>query len=267
MTPADLDRWREYVERRCGLSFGSRLRVLAAAVDSTAEIARTTPDALFPAVDRRPALWSALFEQLLNGETKFFRDGPGLAALTGFVLPDLRGRRGTSNTRLSLWSAGCSTGQEPYTLAMVCLADEATRGWDVRVRATDVCQSSLERAAAGVYRDFETRSVPPAYRDRFFEPVSDTAFRVTDEVRSVVSFARLDLTADAVGDADQDVIVCENVLIYYGPEAKAAILAKLAAALAPGGYLFLGAVERIGVAPPGLDPVRLDDVWMYRRPT
>jgi chemotaxis protein methyltransferase CheR len=149
---------------------------------------------------------------------------------------------------------------------MVCLADGASAGWDVRVRATDVCQSSLDRATAGVYRDFETRTVPPAYRTRFFAPVG-TAVRVTDDLRRVVSFARLDLTADDAGSAGHDAIFCENVLIYYGPDARAGILAKLAAALAPGGYLFLGAVERIGVSPPGLDPVRLDDLWMYRRPT
>lgn len=269
MAPDDLERWRDYVERRSGMAFDRRLRVLAAAVESTADIRGLSPAELFLAVDRDPAAWAALFEQLLNGETKFFRDGPGLAAFTTVALPDLRTRRADSRS-LAIWSAGCSTGQEPYTLAMVCLADDALRGWNVRVLGTDVCQSHLDRAAAGVYRGFETRTVPPAFRARFFAPrppgdESDTA-TVAAAVRDIVTFGRLDLTSVGFGLPPQDAIFCENVLIYYGPDARRRILGKLAAALAPGGYLFLGAVERIGVAPPGLDPVRLADVEIYRRP-
>lgn len=284
MAPDDLERWREYVERRSGMAFDRRLRVLAAAVESTADIRGLSPAELFLAVDRDPAAWAALFEQLLNGETKFFRDGPGLAAFTTVALPDLRTRRADTRS-LAIWSAGCSTGQEPYTLAMLCLADDGLRGWNVRVLGTDVCQSHLDRAAAGVYRGFETRTVPPAFRERFFAPrppgdESDTD-TVAAAVREIVKFERLDLTAapartsrpagssgewTGYGLPPQDAIFCENVLIYYGPDARRRILGKLAAALAPGGYLFLGAVERIGVAPPGLDPVRLADVEIYRRP-
>ncbi len=269
MSPAELERWREYVEQRTGMAFpASRVRVLEAAVHGAADIARVTTGELFRDVARPggDSSWGTLFEHLLNNETKFFRDAPGIDALTQHALPELRSRRPPGDTRLAVWSAGCSTGQEAYTLAMLCLADDAIRGWKVQVLGTDVCQSNLDRAVAGVYREFETRTVPRGFRTRFFTEFRGDSVQISREVRDLVAFSVLDLTAEVYPIPPQDVIFCENVLIYYGIAARNQILGKLASSLAPGGYLFLGAVERIGVAPPGLEPVRLDDVWIYRRP-
>lgn len=245
---------------------GPRERVLADAIAArTAAGGHPTAGAYLRHVSgpTGAAEWDRLRGLLLNRDTRFFRDPPALAALTGVALPALRGRAGTN--RLALWSAGCSTGQEAYSLAVTCLADPALAGWRVEVLGTDVCRAALARAADGTYRPHEMTDVTDAVKRRFFEPLPGGGFRPVAAVRAAVRFGEHDLFAGPPVPP-HDVIFCQNVLIYYRAECRAAILARLTDALAPGGYLFLGAAEAVGLPTPGLELVRLEDTWVYHRP-
>ena len=269
LSAAELVLWREYAERRSGMAFdGPRARVLAGAVADRARAGgHATATAYYHHLAARPDAgeWDALFDRLLNGDSTFFRDGPAFAALRRRVLPELRERRRAEGAdRLALWSAGCSRGQEAYSLAVACLLDDPHRAWRVRVTGTDVSRACLARAAAGAYRAFEVRSVPAPVLCRYFAPAG-ADYRVAPAVRAAVEFVEFDLLGPRVGPCRQDVVFCQNVLIYYRADRRAEIVRRLTEALAPGGYLFLGAGEALGVATAGQEPVRLDDACLFRR--
>lgn len=261
------DLWCAYVEDRSGMEFaGARARVLTEAVAArVAAGGHPTADAYFRHLSGPAggAEWNRLLDRLLNSDTRFFRDPPALSALSAVALPGLRERRQGAD-RLALWSAGCSTGQEAYSLAITCLADPALAGWRIEVLGTDVSRTALARAAAGVYKPHALTDVPEVVRRRFFEPAGTTEFRLAPNVRAAVRFEEHDLLTGPPVPA-QDVIFCQNVLIYYRADCRAEIVRRLAGALTAGGYLFLGAAEAVGIPTPGLELIRLEDTWVYRR--
>jgi chemotaxis protein methyltransferase CheR len=261
--------WREYAERRTGLSVSGPLAVaLARAVGERVRAGRFGgPAELLRHVAGHPdgeREWQAVFVRLLNADTRFFRDGPSFTALADHLLPAVVERRAAEQT-VRIWSAGCSTGQEAYSLAMNCLAG-VPAGWDVRVTGTDANPDNLTRAIDGRFRPFEMASVPEAWRKQFMPVGPDGRRAVGERVRSVVTFTRLDLVNDtAYPLPPQDVIFCQNVFIYYAAEVRARLVRRLGAALAPGGYLCLGPADPVGEPPAGLVPVRLPDVRVYQR--
>lgn len=169
--------------------------------------------------------------------SEFFRNPERYADLRRLHLPALlAGRPG-----LQVWSAGCSIGAEPYSLAIL-LHELAPAGQHV-VLGTDIDAASLERCRAGVYRDTELREVPAAMRHRYFQATQD-GWRVDPAVRSLVSFRRLDLLVDPF-PTGQDLIACRNVVIYFTDAAKLQLYRRFRASLRPGGLLFVGATESI----------------------
>lgn len=267
VTGHEFDRLREYVENRSGMEFaGVRERVLVEAIARRVTATRQTVAAYTRSLGGScgDAEWERLLDQLLNRDTRFFRDPPALAALTGLALPRLRERRREEGIdRLSLWSAGCSTGQEAYSLAMTCLAEPELVGWRLAVLGTDVSGPALARAEAGVYRAHAIADVPEGTRRRFFVP-HDAGYQIVPGVREVVRFQPHDLLTGSP-PPPQDVIFCQNVLIYYRPDHRTEIVRRLTATLAPGGFLFLGAAEAVGLPTPGLELLRLEDGWVYQK--
>lgn len=262
--------WREYVEQRSGLSLDGPLAgTLARYLGERVRVGRFRDTAdLLRHVRTHPAgtvEWEALSVRLLNGDTRFFRDAPTFDALTNHVLPTRIARLPEGGDRcIRMWSAGCSTGQEAYSMAMVGLAT-AGPGWDVRVTGTDANPESLARAADGWYRTHEIGIIPDHLR-RYVTATDSGGALVTARVRAVVTFERLQLATDVPYPVPpQDVIVCQNVFLYYTAAVRAEMLRQLAAALAPGGYLFLGPADPVCEPPPGLRPVRLTDTRAYQR--
>ncbi|AWM35656.1 Chemotaxis protein methyltransferase [Gemmata obscuriglobus] len=269
LTDAEFARWRESVEERSGMSLGgARARVLgevAAARARACGFAAPAEYARHLAACPAAPEWDRLLDGLLNGDTRFFRDPAAFAALTGFALPAARERRRREGgARVALWSAGCSTGPEAYSLGIACLSDPGLAGWQVEVVGTDRSPAALERARAGCYRAHELAAVPPGVLRRFFE-AAPAGYRVGPDLRAVTRFEPCDLLGGGPARPPQDVIFCQNVLIYYRPEARGEILRRLTAALAPGGCLVLGPAEALGLDTPGLELVRLPDAWLYRR--
>ncbi len=191
----------------------------------------------------------ALLNEITIGETCFFRNRPQLEALRRIVIPNiLEVKLGFPQRRLRIWSAGCSTGEEPYTLRMLQLeeAERQLRNWTVEILATDLNERSLAHAKAAVYGDYSTRNLTPLYRQKYFLPCGNQ-LRVSPTVRANVSFSRLNLSDDPRMTLMKniDVIFCCNVLIYFDLASKRRVIQHFFNNLLPHGYLFLGQAESL----------------------
>ncbi len=193
------------------------------------------------------ALRDRFRDMLTINVSEFLRNPEAWARLDELVLSGTLARgRG-----LRAWSAGCSIGFEPYTLAM--LARERSASGLVRILATDIDAVALDRAKSARYTEPQMAGISPVRRDRFFVPSGD-AWEVRPEIRALVTFRRHDLLRDPFESAF-DLVVCRNTVIYFTEEAKAQLFRRLAASVRPGGALFIGATEaiasprEIGLAP------------------
>ena len=196
----------------------------------------------------------AELRQLLNettiGETCLFRSQPQLDALRKVILPEIVNEK-TKKTvkRLRIWSAGCSTGEEPYTLAMNMLeeGDRLLQGWTVEIVATDLNDRSVETAKAGIYGDYALRATNEYFRRKYFIPVDEKRLQVRPEVKKLISFSRLNLQDDSkmLFMKGMDLIFCCNVLIYFDGPSKSKVIDHFFSNLNFGGYFFLGTSESL----------------------
>jgi chemotaxis protein methyltransferase CheR len=190
-----------------------------------------------------------LLNEVTIGETCFFRNQPQLDALKSIVWPNIiKARSGLPVKKLRIWSAGCSTGEEPYTLAMMLLEESGGmfKDWTLEVQATDLNERSLEHAQAGVYGDYSVRNVNPYFRRKYFVPVGDK-LQVGPAARKLITFSRLNLLDDPriLFMKDMDLIFCANVLIYFDLVSKRRVIQHFYSNLRPHGYLFLGHSESL----------------------
>lgn len=205
-------------------------------------------------------------ESITTHETYFFREEYQLRAFRDEVLGALYdARRGAR--RLAVWSAGCSTGEEPYTLAMLLLEAGIPRGWDVRIFGSDLSRRVIAHARRGIYGPSSFRACPDRYRSQYFRPTSDGQHEVSREVRALCHFGQLNLV-DAARVAligKLDVIFCRNVLIYLEPTARRAVVDQFYRRLSPGGVLLLGHSESLLSMTTAFEPVVLSSDLVYRR--
>jgi two-component system CheB/CheR fusion protein len=204
----------------------------------------------------------ALYRDLLIGVTQFFRDPDAFSLLEQRILPDLLSRE-PRNTPLRLWVAGCATGEEAYSLAIILQDLMATRGErPVKIFATDVHRGSLEQAAAGVYGEEAVANVSAERLTRYFTHTGRT-YQVVPELRQMVVFAQHNVISDAPFTR-VDLVTCRNLLIYLQPAAQERVLSAFHFALSHGGVLFLGPSETIGPLADGFEI--LDKHWqLYRK--
>jgi chemotaxis protein methyltransferase CheR len=190
----------------------------------------------------------ALLNEITIGETCFFRNQPQLAALQQVVLPKIMAAKANLPIRnLRIWSAGCSTGEEPYTLSMIMLEEnQRLRDWTVAIMASDLNERSLAHAKAGVYGTYSTRHLTPHHREKYFTPVAEQ-LEVQQPVRNPVKFSRLNLAYDPplTFMKSLDIIFCCNVLIYFDLASKQRVIQHFYNNLLPHGYLFLGHSESL----------------------
>jgi chemotaxis protein methyltransferase CheR len=189
-------------------------------------------------------LWS-ITEALATHETFFFRDNTPFDLMKEEVLPVLSRARG-SNGKLRIWCAACSSGQEPYSLAMI-LEEERARlnGLKVEIVATDMAGRILEKAKAGIYSQFEVQRGLAIQRLVTHFEQSGEQWRVKPNIRQMVSFQKQNLLDNFGGLGTFDVIFCRNVLIYFDAESKKKVLSSLARQTSPDGYLIMGAAETV----------------------
>lgn len=214
-----------------------------------------------------------LVEEVTNTETYFFREEFQLDALADEILPELVERR-EARQRLTLWSAGCSSGQEPFTLAMLLLMSplwaRQLHRWEVRVLGTDINRRMIRRARAGLYPESSFKGLEEArqrsIQKRFFEKQKDS-FSVSTEVRERVSFLHLNLLdRDGAGlFGEMDVILCRNVLMYFPVEVRLRVLQGFYRKLAVGGYLLLGHSENLLGLDTPFESLRVKEALVYRK--
>jgi chemotaxis protein methyltransferase CheR len=195
--------------------------------------------------DGEPALVRECVEAMINNETCFYRDQANFALLTGPVLDSIREKR-KSTRRLRIWSAACSAGQEPYSLAMF-FADnpEKWAGWNIQIFASDVSTRALAQARKGRYSQFEIqRGLPVMLMLKYFDQ-DGTDWELKDKVRKSVSFATHNLLDSPRNLGVFDLILCRNMLMYLCDENRRQVLENLANAQTPDGILMLGAAETV----------------------
>ncbi|MGH9337799.1 MAG: CheR family methyltransferase, partial [Vicinamibacteria bacterium] len=174
-----------------------------------------------------------------------FRNRPQFDFLESVVMPGLaEEKRSRGDYSFRVWSAGCSTGEEPYSIAISAIEALTPRSaWEIRIYASDLSLSALERADLGVYADAKLNGIGFERQQRYFASVA-SGFRVREEVKRLVIYDFHNLKHEN-GLGGLDVVFCRNVLIYFDPEEQQRVIRKLVRALKPGGYLFLGHSESV----------------------
>ena len=230
-------RWRD-LERRIGPAardFGFK-----DVADCVAWLITTTPT---------PEQTEILARQLTIGETYFFREQKSFEALERTILPELIGARRGKDQRLRIWSAGCSTGEEPYSLAILLsrlIPD--LNGWNVTILATDLNAQAVARARRGIYRDWSFRGTAAWLKEKYFSRTGDGGFEIHAAIRNMVTFACLNLAEDSYPSLSNntnaiDVIFCRNVLMYFEAEQARQVIGSFRRALLAGGWLVVSPCE------------------------
>ncbi len=187
-----------------------------------------------------------LVNAITTNLTSFYRENHHFEFLLQRVIPGLL-ERAPAQRRLRIWSAGCSTGEEPYSIAMtLCESELAAKGWNIQILATDIDSNVLEHAAAGVYNMDRVENLPQARLQRWFlkgKGEQEGRVRVKPEVHKLVEFAQLNLNSAWVLPEVADIVFCRNVIIYFDKEAKRTLIERIAENLTMGGYLFIGHSE------------------------
>lgn len=194
---------------------------------------------------KEPRLSNDVVEALLNNETYFFRDRQPFDLLARHALPTLAQRRG-SNRKLKIWSAGCSTGQEVYSLAMLFAENVAAwHGWKIEILGTDVSSHVIDRARSGVYTQFEVqRGLGIQQTIRWFEEIDD-GWRAVEELHRQIRFQVHNVLEAPPHPGGFDIVLCRNVLLYLTEEKRRMAFDRLASGMAPDGWLMLGAGETV----------------------
>jgi chemotaxis protein methyltransferase CheR len=251
---ADFDRLRALIRAQAGIALSTEKRTMLEIRLrrrlKTLELASYTEycNYLFSPGARDKELVH-LIDCVTTNKTDFFREPDHFEYLVANALPELAARHGVSRKSL-LWSAGCSSGEEPYTLAMV-LSEYAQEhpGFRFSVLATDISTTVLAKARLGVFKNDAIRPVPQGYRKKYLmrsrDPTSDVV-RVTPELRAKIEFRRLNFMDDDHGIAEApEIIFCRNVIIYFDRATQIRILQKLIRRLPPGGFFFSGHSESL----------------------
>ncbi|HEX6979942.1 MAG TPA: protein-glutamate O-methyltransferase CheR [Alphaproteobacteria bacterium] len=186
-----------------------------------------------------------VIDAMMTNESFFFRDGKPFEQFRHFVLPRMLQGRAAQRT-IRIWSAACSTGQEPYTIAMILKEEEAKlAGWKVEIVATDISHEALARARSGIYSQFEVqRGLPIQLLIKYFTQDGDR-WQIMPELRAMVQFREFNLLSDFGPLGRFDIVFCRNVLIYFDQATKAAILERISRTMAPDGLLYLGGAETV----------------------
>lgn len=265
-------RFASYIEEQSGIVLGDSKQYLVNSRLSTLLIRFNIPSidelinrAMNPAVYKE--ISTAVIDAMTTNETLWFRDNYPYLALKNIILPELA-RRGKSPVRI--WSAACSSGQEPYSIAMV-VQEQATQVVHVdpantQITATDLSPEMVERSRFGLYDSHAlARGLSAERKAKFFKPTKDpNVMEVDDVIKSMVSFKQFNLLNSFSLLGKFDIIFCRNVLIYFSNEVKAQILEKFAGNLNPGGYLFLGSSESINGLTDKYEMVRCNPGIVYR---
>jgi len=253
VSPASYLKFREFLEKQCGIVLGEnkqylvRSRLASLLYKHNYESADELIDVVVRGFDR--ALLQSVIDAMTTNETLWFRDNYPFDLLVNNLLPSLSSK----NQRIRIWSAACSSGQEPYSIAMSVLEYQRQRPGALRagveIVATDLSSEMLQKCELGLYDELSlARGLSPQRRQTFFQQGDNGMMQVKPEVRRMVTFRSLNLLTSYAALGRFDIVFCRNVLIYFSADVKQRILQQIAGQLQPEGILFLGASESISAA-------------------
>jgi chemotaxis protein methyltransferase CheR len=276
LSTADYVRFRDFVLERTGLDFTEDKRPMLerglAQLMTAAECASLDQlYRLLHAGASAQSLWENLVSALTVGETYFFRNTSHFDALARRILPEVMARAARSGRRIRIWSAGCATGEEPYSVAIL-LREMIPNldSWNITLLATDINREALRKAQAGVYGAWSFRGVDPRVRDTYFQP-DGKHFVIDEAIKRMVTFAHLNLVADpypslANNTNAMDVILCRNVTIYFNARVTVEVVRRFHACLTEGGWLIPGASEPNMVYYGDFEPRNFPGTVVYQKP-
>jgi chemotaxis protein methyltransferase CheR len=271
---ADFARFRDLIQRSSGIELSEvrRTDLERAVWSGVTRMGVSGPAELYTHLSARERAvdLEAFVAELTIGETYFFRHRAQFEALERDILPEIIARR-ADERRLRIWSAGCATGEEPYSLAILLdrlLPDRSS--WTVMILGTDINRGSLERAQRGSYRPWSFRGVDAGTQSRYFTR-SGEDFRIVPSIARMVSFSYLNLVEDAypslaTNTQSMDLILCRNVLIYFGDTTIERVLGRLHGSLCDGGWLVSGPADTSAEGYRGFETRSFPDAIVYRRP-
>jgi chemotaxis protein methyltransferase CheR len=277
LNQADLEKLTDLIRGRTGLSVSDTKRedVIQAFKNLLVTHRLTGLPALFNSLNMLPvtnALWQELIDIITVGETYFFRNPDQFAALRSEVLPALvHARRASGHKYLRVWCAGCATGEEPYSLAIMLhelLPD--FQAWQIMLLATDINVTSLERAKRGLYRSWSFRNETPTEIQRWFKRNGET-YELDSAIRNMVVFTPLNLVSDIYpsiinGVSHLDLILCRNVTIYFDQDTTRQIIGRFYESLTDNGWLIVGHSEPTTTLYQAFTPCNFPNTIFYQKP-
>ena len=248
MSPDDFSFIARLLKERSGLSIGEdKIYLLESRLMPVVrKNGFTTIEELITSIKgKNIALAEEVTEAMTTNESFFFRDIKPFEQFKQIVLPAMLKERATKKT-LRIWCAACSSGQEPYSLAMILNEEKAQlQGWRIEIIGTDISKEILQKAKEGKYSQFEVqRGLPVNLLVKYFEK-QDESWIISSEIRSKVNYKYWNLLEDIKALGVFDVVFCRNVLIYFDHPTKSKVLAKIAAQMSPDGFLYLGGAETV----------------------
>ncbi len=273
LTEDDFERFRKLINQTSGIFFdwGKRDLLRLGLTDRADAVGAGTLaeyyEQLTSLPDREMEL-RRLLDHLSVQDTQFFRNLPQFDALRKYVIPEIVQRKSNGHRNLRFWSAGCSTGQEPYSLAMAVLdvlpdADS----WNIQILGTDLSENSLAMAERGWYQERKLTGIDRNHRERYFRE-SDGGYVVAEPLRRMVHFARHNMVTDSLPISifgTCDIVFCRNVIIYFTHETAKYVIEHFFDILNPGGYLFLGHSETLWKMSAKYSLVEMGDAFIYKK--
>jgi chemotaxis protein methyltransferase CheR len=272
LTDAEFRLFTEFLRSRCGLHFDEDTRYLV-----EKRLIRRIIEADIGSVSsylyelrngsNADEEFSKIVDILTTNETYFFRERSQLSALVEEIIPKMLSQQSTSRRPISVWSAGCSSGEEPFSVVMMGMEAGLVPGRDFRVYASDISRGVLSKARRGVYREASFRETEDSMRQRYFAH-KDGLARISDSVKRHVDFVHMNLLDESkIGLlSEMDVILCRNVIIYFDLDTKKRVMKTFYDKLRPGGYLLLGHSESLISVTADFELKHLSRDLVYRRP-
>lgn len=209
-----------------------------------------------------------LFDSITTNETSFFRNLPQLVAFEKSILPQVMEVKGEKKKKcIRIWSAGCSTGEEPFTIAMILLEHQLrSKGWEIEIIANDISEGALSSAKYGLYKKNKINSIPERYLYEYFDNTGEE-YSLKIGVKDLVKFKNTNLIDQIQNKTyqDFDIVFCRNVLIYFDNEAKKKVITTIYDLLNPGGYLFIGHSESLHNLSRAFKPLHFEKAIVYKK--
>lgn len=264
----DYQAFARFLERACGIVLGDNKQYLVASRLSPVLQNEGIPDLgeLVKVLDRRPSadLKGRVIEAMTTNETQWFRDTYPFDVLRKHLLPEMERQR---MTKVRIWSAACSSGQEAYSISMTVEEYRAAGGRiEAEILGTDISPAMIEQARQARYTaNIASRGLASERQQRFFDEVANNTWEVKPHIRKRVSFRAHNLLESYAGLGSFDIIYCRNVLIYFGWDSRRDIVGRMAQVAKPGSYLIVGASESLARHSEAFELVRLEGGVLYRR--